>query len=305
MDYRKVQLFLAAVRFGNLTEAASAMGISQPALSKSIKSLERTLGVRLLDRGRFGVAPTPAGETLLQRGQLIEAVMRSALGEIEALKGARGGHVMVGCGPTEANRLLPQALLLLAKTHPDLRVTALYGLNEALMPWVKLGEVDFALSSVPARAADAALSHETLFTETGVVVARTGHPLSGRRAIAAAQLQDYPWILPRHRELERLAFDDFFTRHGLEPPQARVETTSTVLMKAMVMQSDCLTFIPRELIYWEVQSGQLQPLHVSGTDWTRMVGITRRRRGVLSAASLKVIEALREVARRQFSVRTG
>jgi hypothetical protein len=49
----------------------------------------------------------------------------------------------------------------------------------------------------------------------------------------------------------------------------------------------------------------LQPLHVSGTDWTRMVGITRRRRGVLSAASLKVIEALREVARRQFSVRTG
>jgi DNA-binding transcriptional LysR family regulator len=76
-------------------------------------------------------------------------------------------------------------------------------------------------------------------------------------------------------------------------------------MNAMVMQSDCLTFIPRELIYWEVQSGQLQPLHVSGTDWTRMVGITRRRRGVLSAASLKLIEALREIARRQFSGSTG
>ena len=61
MDYRKVQLFLAAARYGNLTEAAASMEISQPALSKSIKALEKTLGVRLLERGRFGVSLTPFG----------------------------------------------------------------------------------------------------------------------------------------------------------------------------------------------------------------------------------------------------
>jgi|LauGreDrversion4_2_1035121.scaffolds.fasta_scaffold43788_4 LysR family transcriptional regulator of gallate degradation len=300
MDYRKVQLFLAAVRHGNLTEAAAELGVSQPALSKSIKALESSLGVRLLDRGRFGVSPTPAGEALMQHGQVVEAELRSATGTIEALKGARSGHVLVGCGPTEANRLLPQALLQLATTHPELRVTALYGLNESLMPWVKLGEIDFALSSVPGRAVDPALTHESLFSETGVVVARAGHPLAQQRAIEPETLSHQRWVLPRRRELERLAFDDFFTRHDLEPPQAQVETTSTVLMKALVMQSDALTFIPRELIWWEVQAGQLVPLNVRGTDWTRIVGITRRRRGSMSPAAMRLIEALREVAKRQF-----
>jgi len=161
MDYRKVQFFLAAVRCGSLTEAAAELEVSQPALSKSIKALEKSLGVPLLERGRFGVSPTAYGQALMQHGQVVEAELRHALGEIDALKGSQRGHVIVGCGPTEANRLLPQALMAWQQRHPELKVTVLYGLNESLMPWVKQGEVDFALSSVPARASDADLVHET------------------------------------------------------------------------------------------------------------------------------------------------
>jgi len=300
MDFRKVQLFLAAVRHGNLTEAAAELGLSQPALSKSIKALEKSLGVPLLERGRFGVTPTAFGQALLQHGQVVEAEMRHAVGEIEALKGARRGHVRVGCGPTEANRLLPLALLRLARREPELRVTVLYGLNESLMPWVRQGEVDFALSSVPPRTLDPDLVHEPLFTESGVVVARTGHPLARERGVAAPRLTAFPWILPRPRELERLAFDDFFRRHGLEPPTAAIETTSTVLMKSFVLQSDALTFIPRELICWEVQAGQLTALDVVGTDWTRIVGLTRRRVGTVGPAGRRLAQAVKEVAGEAF-----
>jgi len=300
MDYRKVQIFLAAVRHGNLTEAAAELGLSQPALSKSIKALERSLGARLLERGRFGVSPTPFGQALLQHGQVVEAELRHAIDEIEALKGARGGHVRVGCGPTEANRLLPLALERLAASDPALRVTVLYGLNEALMPWVKQGEVDFALSSVPPRAQDPDLRHEPLFTETAVVVARAGHPLAAERAIQPTRLRACRWILPRPRELESLAFDDFFRRHGLEPPAAGIETTSTVLMKSYVLQSDALTFIPRELIWWEVQARQLSALDVVGTDWTRIVGLTLRRIGSVSPAAQRVADTVRAVVAGHF-----
>jgi len=296
MDYRRLQLFLAAVRHGSLTEAAAELEISQPALSKSLKALEKSLGVRLLERGRYGVKPTPYGEALVAHGSTVEAELRNAEAEIEALKGATHGHVMVGCGPTEANRLLPQALLGLMKTRPDLRVTVLYGLNESLMPWVINGEVDFALSSVPARATSADLIHDTLFAETGVVVARTGHPLARRRSIAPADLLQARWILPRRRELERLAFDDMFRAHELDPPSAVVETTSTVLMKSVVMQSDVLTFIPRELIWWEERAGQLLALKVGGAEWVRSVGITRRRRGSLSPAGRLLVDALKSTA---------
>lgn len=296
MDYRRIQLFLAAVRHGNMTEAAAELEISQPALSKSIKALEKSLGVRLLERGRFGVTPTPYGEALVAHGSVIEAELRNAVGEIDALKGATRGHVLVGCGPTEATRLLPQALLAMLRTHPELKVSVLYGLNETLMPLVKNGEVDFALSSVPARATDADLAHDQLLGEAGAVVARSGHPLARRRGVAPADLLAQVWILARRRELERVAFDDLFRAHELEPPEPVIESTSTVLMKAVVMQSDMLTFIPRELIWWEEKAGQLVALDVSGSQWVRRVGITRRRRGSLSPAARQLIEALRQSA---------
>jgi DNA-binding transcriptional LysR family regulator len=297
MDYRRIQHFLAAVRHGNLTEAAASLEISQPALSKSINALEKSIGARLLERGRFGVRPTPYGEALVARGNVIEAELRNAQSEIDAMKGARRGHVLIGCGPTEANRLLPQAIARLAKTHPDLRLTVLYGLNEALMPWVKQGEVDFALSSVPMQATDAELVHERLFIESGAVVARVGHPLAKKRNLSMAELARYPWVLPRRREMERRALDDLFVAHGLQVPDAAIETTSTVLMKSMLMQSDFLTFLPRELIYWELEAGQLTTLPLSGPTWTRAVGITRRNRGSLSVASKVLIEALKDAGK--------
>ena len=108
--------------------------------------------------------------------------------------------------------------------------------------------------------------HETLFTESAVVVARCGHPLGQRRHVVASELTNQNWVLPRQRELERLAFEDFFLAHQLTPPRAQIETTSTALMKSLVMQSDALTFIPQELIHWEAQAGQLMALPVAGTD---------------------------------------
>ncbi len=296
MDFRKVQFFLTALRCGSLTEAAAELGVSQPALSKSIKALERSLGVPLLERGRFGVVATPFGEALRYHGQVVEAEFRHAAGEIAALKGAQQGHVIVGCGPTEATRLLPQALKLMQERRPQLRVSVLYGLNESLMPAVKQGEIDFALSSVPVRAQDADLLHETLFTESAVVVARADHPLARLRQIPVATLAQQAWVLPRQRELERQAFDDFFRGHGLNPPAAMVETTSTVLMKSMVMQSDALTFLPQELIYWEERAKQLRTLPVAGVQWVRPVGMTRRRQGALSPASRFLMECVRSVA---------
>jgi hypothetical protein len=63
------------------------------------------------------------------------------------------------------------------------------------------------------------------------------------------------------------------------------------------MLSDALTFIPRELIWWEVQAGQLTALDVAGTDWTRIVGLTRRRVGSLGPAGRLLAEAVAAEAR--------
>jgi DNA-binding transcriptional LysR family regulator len=305
IDHRRIAHLVAAARCGSLTQAAAELGLSQPALSKSIRELERGLGVRLLERGRFGVVPTEPGEALVARGRAIEAELHAAIEEVDAIRHSGRGRVVVGCGPSEATRLLPLALEALQASDPGIRVSVLYGLNEALMPMVRQGEVDLALSSVPRTARDPELLHETLHTDTAVVVAHADHPLAHRRSLRPAELAGERWVLARRRELERRALDDLFLQAGLKPIEAEVETTSAVLMKALVLQGRHLSFLPRELIHWEERAGLLRPLPVAAAQWARAVGITRRRRGAPSDAAAALAAALRATAPRLGAARSG
>jgi DNA-binding transcriptional LysR family regulator len=300
IDTRALEHFLAAVRHGSLTLAAIELGLTQPALTKSLRRLEAQLGVPLLERSRLGVSPTSFGEALVARGRRVRDELASAVTELAAMRGATEGTVVIGCGPTEATRLLPLAARTLAEEAPAIRLTVLYGLNEALMPWVRQGEVEFALSSVPRTASDPALAHETLHIESAAVIARAQHPLAERRKVTARDLLGFPWCLARRHELERRALDEMFLANDLRPPAAAIETTSTVLMKSVAQMTDFLTFLPRELIYWEALHGTLVPLAVSGahatSEWSRHVGITRRAVGRLSPSAEKVIAILRDTA---------
>jgi DNA-binding transcriptional LysR family regulator len=296
IDVPRLRQLALIVRHRSFSKAAESMGISQPALSKNIRSLERSLGVQLLERGRFGAMPTAFGLALVRHADSIDAELRSAAQEIEALRVARGGHTCIGCGPSEATRLLPTALSRLRDTSPGIRVTVLYGLNADLMPMVKHGAVDFALSSIPARCPDPDLKQLRLHEDRAAVIARRGHPLHGRReALTAADLLNQHWILATKLELERLALDQVFVEAGLAPPEDAVETTSAVLMKTLVMQSDFLTFLPRELIYWEERAGFLAPLTLVGPAWRRNVGVTMRARAGLNPAAQALIKTLQEV----------
>jgi molybdate transport repressor ModE-like protein len=84
LDPRRIAHLAAAARCGSLTAAAAELGLTQPALSKSIRELERALGVPVLERGRFGATPTEYGEALIARGRAIEAELRAAGGSSSA-----------------------------------------------------------------------------------------------------------------------------------------------------------------------------------------------------------------------------
>lgn len=297
MDFRRVQHLVAVLQCGSMTAAAERLGLSQPALSKSILALEKSLGAQLVERRRHGVVATDAGELLFKHARAAQAQLEQASLELRGQLDARHRQVTIGCGPSEATRLVGVALTRLRDRHPDLRVTVLYGLNEALMPMVKSGEVDFALSSVPSTATDPELAHEVLHLDAAAVVARAGHPLTHRRTVKLAELHAYPWVLARRRELERRALDEVFFNEGLRPVEADVETTSAVLMKTLVMQADYLTFLPRELIHWEERAGLLVALRVGSSGWARHVGITRPARVELRPAAAALADALRGAAR--------
>jgi DNA-binding transcriptional LysR family regulator len=239
------------------------------------------------------VHATAYAETLLDHGRRIEAELQAAWSGLRRQSQREAVTLRIGCGPSEASRLLPQALVLLRQTQPQLRVFVEYGLNEKLMPMVRLGEIDCALSSVPRTAAHPDLRHEPLHTDQAVIVARVDHPLATRRNPGAAELASYPWVLARRWELERKALDDLFAQAGVEPIQAVVETTSAVLMKTLLMNSDFLTFVPREMVHWEERAGLLKPLKGFRSAWERQVGLTLRRDQAPAPALVALMDSLR------------
>lgn len=292
MDARRLSHLLAAVRHRSLTEAAAALELTQPALSRSIQALERAIGGPLLERGRFGVRPTALGEALAAHAEAIEDELQQAA-RLAAARQAEAARLTIGCGPSEATRLLPLALDAVRRAERPPRVSVLYGLNESLMPMVKSGEIDLALSSIPATAHDPELLHEPLHVDAGVVVARSSHPLAARRQVRPAELLAWPWVLARRRELERRALDQLFLDADVKPIEDCIETTSAVLMKTVAMQTDHLTFLPRELIHWEERAGLLVALKVPGLGWARSVGITWKRGRRATPAAEALAEALR------------
>jgi DNA-binding transcriptional LysR family regulator len=296
-DATHLRQLATVIRCRSYAKAADVLGISQPALSKSVLALERELGVKLLERGRFGAVPTPFGEALARRSDAVDAELRIAREELKSLRNARSGRVRIGCGPAEAIRLLPLAIERLNAKAPGVRVTVLYGLNAALLPMVMHGDVDFSLSSVPSCGRGNDLRQILLHEDRGVVIASPEHPLVRRgRSVSLGEIARERWVLALDEELERRALDEAFIANGMGTLVPAVETTSAVLMKTLVQQSRSLSYVPGELVHWEVERGLLAILNVVGVEWRRLVGVTHRARSHLSPAAEAALDSLRFVA---------
>jgi DNA-binding transcriptional LysR family regulator len=296
MELNQLRHFLTAARLRNLTLAARELDISQPALSKSIRLLEQQLGATLFERGRFGVRLTHLGHAVLIHSQAIDAQTQSLKTQVEGLKRGYSGLVRIGCGASAATALIPLALTRLAKKRPDIKFAVLHGLNQSLLPWVREGEIDFSLSFAPTFSGDTDLIYEPLYKETGCIVAHASHPLAGARTVGAAKLATCKWVLSQGLPLDRLWFQNIFLSRGISPPDICVETDSTVLMKSLVASGDFVTILPRGLMFSEALNGSLVELKTEVPKWSGSVGITRRRRGILSPASCALIEEIKDVA---------
>ena len=297
LDLRRLRHLQAAVAVGTISGAAARLGLSQPALTASLRSLETDCGVELLVRHRLGVQPTPYAELLVGHAATVDEELERAWTRVTRMLGREEARLRIGCGPSETSRLLPRALDHLRTWHPGLRVIVEYGLNESLMPLVRSGDIACAVSSIPRSVSLPDLQHEPLHVDRAVVVSRVDHPLANRRQVAPKDLIAYPWVLARQWELERKALDELFARAGVPTIEPVVETTSAILMKTMLMEGDFLSFVPREMIHWEMQAGQLRPLRGFRSSWERQVGVTTRRDGMPPEPVRWLVESLRTVAR--------
>lgn len=286
MDTRQLQYFVAIVRTGSFSAAARACFVTQPAISSALRKLEDELGVPLLERHPRRVEPTEFGRSLYKSALTVDADLRQARENIEALRRPDQGRVRVGVDQTIAPRVVTDVVRDLHARYSGLRVQLTTGLAARFATTILEGELDFIVAQLPpAEARSAELSYEPLYTEAVFPVADCGHPLAAAKEPDAGEFGRSRWCGLRWIGGRILWIREFFAAVGGEAPEPVVTGNALTVIRELLPGTDLLALFPERLVAADLADGRL--VRIGGAahalETTRCL-ITRRNRHHSAAA---------------------
>lgn len=255
--------FVAIARAESVRSAARTLGLTQPALTRSLRELELEIGGVLCERHARGIVLTPLGERFLVRAQASLEELRRGMEEAQQLTGQMQGQVVVALSSVPVLTSLPTAFTAFRKACPEVRLRIIEGLFPAVEPMLRDGRLDFYVGPMPERTLGASYRIELLFKNERVVLARKGHPLARARSMQA--LLGAEWIVTGLRERLEQEFEEQFTALGLETPRVFTVVESMMALLALVSTTDALAFLPRQWIETPIFKELVQPIAVRET----------------------------------------
>jgi DNA-binding transcriptional LysR family regulator len=245
MRLSQINDFVAIVQFGSIRAAARQLGVTHPALTKSLRQLEDELDVALIRRSTRGVGLTASGTVFLERARVILGEVRRAEDEIRDLKGEATGTVSISVSPAAASLLAPAAIAAFVQRHPEARLRIVEGTPSALLALVRDETLDFAIGNRPGTKLEAGIKFRTLLRVPMVIAGRKDHPL--RRAGSLRDLCDVCWVglyPPGAGGMVERAF----ASAGLPFPRQYVHCESHTFAFALMSQTDALMPVPANLV---------------------------------------------------------
>lgn len=191
MEFDQLKYFLRVAARGTFTRAAEDLGLSQPALSRSIQKLEDELGQPVFERGTKSVSLTDAGTLLQARAIQILSILEDTKAEIT--DDGQTGRVRIGVIPTIAPYFLPRILQQFSADFPHASLIVQERTTDHLLKGCTQGEIDLAIIALPAPVRY--LGVQVLFDEELLLVLPTDHPLVDKPKIHLADVEPYPFVL--------------------------------------------------------------------------------------------------------------
>ncbi|HEY4386113.1 MAG TPA: LysR family transcriptional regulator, partial [Ktedonobacteraceae bacterium] len=238
MTLTQLQVFLKVVETGNFTLAAGQLYMTQSAVSHAIASLERELGVILLQRQRTGVTMTSVGEQVLMHARVILDQVECIQQETAEALGRATGKLRLGSVPSVSKGVLPPLLGSFRRSYPGIAVTLLEGTDQEVYDWLVSRAVDISVVTLPADGVETI----SLATDEMIAVLPADHVLAKNVAIQVEQIASDPFIMSKGgcEPLIRTIFE----RVGLTPRVA-FEASDTEAILAMVQEGLGVTVVPQ------------------------------------------------------------
>lgn len=292
---RDIEYFSVVAEHGNLGRAAEGLGLSQPALSKSLRRLEKSMEAKLVKRTFKGVELTAVGAALFSHVRRLRFALDDVTREVADLTHGRTGHLRIGTYPISAHYLVPAACAALLKEAPRVtfKVTVLNRQDQ--LSALRHGELDLALTMLHASRHED-LAEEYLFDDELAVYASANHRLAKKTRVTLADLAQERWAVAGIGGILQ-RFQQVFLDAGLPPLEITMESTSLPLRNSVVASSDLLGWASKRALLEAAPPTRLAELRVKELRHTRRVGVIYRKDAYLSPAARRFIEILKATAK--------
>jgi len=290
---RHIRCFLEVARRKSLAKAADALGLSQPAVTKTLQDLESILGIELIERHRQGAELTNFGEVFLPRASACLVELDNAIQSVSQVRTRLEWTVRAGALPTVASRMMPTAIQRFKDRGADAIVEVITGPNNYLLELLRNDELDVVVGrlAAPDRMGDLSFIH--LYSEPVRFVVRAGHPLTQGAPLDASRIAAYPVIVPDRDAVIRPAVDRLLITLGLGALPNRIESVSTSFGRAFISDTDAIWIISEGVVARDLAQGTMTTLGIDTSDTSGPVGLTTR----ADAMSNPGIELLKQAIR--------
>jgi len=231
----------------------------------------------------------------VQYVKLARSHLRHACDELAGLKGVKQGRVVVGSLPLLRTIVLPRAIARLRKGHPYIDISTLEGPYDDLASALRCGDIDLMLGALRGPDSGGELLEETLFDDQLSIIVRAGHPLLEQEGVSLRDVLAHGWIMPRKGTPTRHLIESAIVERNLPMPEHIVETSSMVILRGLLMETDYVTPLSRNQVFLEEQHGMLAALPIDLAETRRPIGLTRRAAGSMPPAAELLIAELRQV----------
>jgi len=298
MKFHQIQALVAVADTGSIRAAARQTGLSQAAVSKALREMERDQQLSLLSRSASGVGFTEAGQKLLAHARLVIKQLERADAELSELRGDNPKRLSIGVAPWIMQTFIVEALFDFRKRMPGVQLEFFEGLSALLLPRLRDGVIDFAINSLTAEMPTQEFDFMPLLTFELRVIARRGHPLS--KATSIHQLLDQDWALNYTATSFPPLMREIFWQFGavIEPHRLHCAQSSLFLFE-LIRHADMLSFGAVPLLLAQPTCDWAQALELSERFNVAQAGIVTRRNTVTSTAAQCFVDCLQRVLRRR------
>jgi DNA-binding transcriptional LysR family regulator len=292
-----LHVLMTVVQAGSMSKAAERLNTGQPNISRSIAELEHAVGVRLLDRRRQGVEPTPYGRALLDGGTVVFDGLRQAVKNIEFIADPTAGEVWIGCTPLLASSFVSAVIHRLSRRYPRVMFRVTTGYVETLHRGLSERNVDLLVTRRFGPMADKRLEFELLFNDSSLVAAGAQSPWARRRRIALAELANEPWVLPPPESgIGSIAMEAFHASK-LDYPRTAVITDSPHVRMSLLGTGRFLSIFPASAFRFPTSHPAIKVLPVELPKAGVPNGIVTLKGRALNPVAQLFIDCAREVAK--------